>query len=821
MNYWLGCCVGSWKLRMLTNHLKIAWRSIFRQKQASLINLLGLSMGIAAALILFVIVQYEWSYDRFHKNYDHIYRIVTETRYENSADYNAGVANPLPKALQMDMPQIAAIVPLHVTSGQVDIRNEHPESPVDKYAEQVMFTTPDFFRLFDAIYLAGNATALSEPNSAVLDRETATRFFGSWQQAMGRHFQLANAIPLHVAAVVENTPPNSNLPYHLLVSFPTLEANAGLFDYNPDNWNGISSSFQTYVLLDPSEDETAVGQQLDDLANKYFEDAGRNRILHLQPLSDVHFDTRYGNVLNDRMIKRSTLTTLTLIGIFILVMAAINFINLSTAQALGKGKEIGVRKVLGSSRKNLIMQSFSETSLVVCFSVAVAVGIAYLALPHLHHFSNIPERPSLLHGKTLLFLFGTLVLMTLLSGLYPALVLSGFKPAVALKNKIDTAQLAGVPIRKGLVVTQFAIAQLLMIGTLVTVRQMAFIRHADLGFDKEAVYVVQVPTDDSSSQRASVFKQRLLQLPQVQSVSLASDVPSSDNRWQSNFYFNGAKSGDDIKFPTALKFADADYFDSYALRFVAGEAYAESDTAKGAVINETMVHKLGLPSADDAIGKPIRIGFMDTWMTVVGVVKDFTPNSLREETGPMIITTLKRNYYVAGVKLRSGTGKGTLDEIQNHFEQLYPEHYFQADFLDESIARFYEQEEKMTLAYQLFALLSLVISGIGLYGMISFMLGQKVKEIGIRKVLGASVASIVYLFSKEFIYLVAIAFCMAAPVAYYFMTGWLNNFVFHIELGIGLFLSVMLIALLLAILTIGIKAFRAATANPVDSLRDE
>jgi len=806
---------------MLANHLKTAWRNIVRQKQASFINLLGLSLGVAAALILFVIVQYEWSYDRFHKNYDHIYRIVTETQYENSADYNAGVAYPLPKALKVDMPQITAIVPLHATGGQVDIPGKHPENPVDKYSEQVLFTTPDFFRLFDATYLAGNATALSEPNSAVLDRETATRFFGSWEHAMGQHFRLANAIPLHVAAIVENAPPNSNLPYHMLVSFPTLEANPGLFDYDPNNWNSISSSFQTYLLLNPAEDKNAIAKQLDDLSKKYFEEAGRNRILHLQPLNDVHFDTRYGNVLNDRMIKRSTLTTLTLIGLFILVMAAINFINLSTAQALGKGKEIGVRKVLGSSRKNLIIQSFSETFLVVCFSVAAAIGIAYLALPHLHYFSNMPETPTLLQSETLLFLCGTLVLMTLLSGMYPALILSGFKPAVALKNKISTAQLGGVPIRKGLVVVQFAIAQLLMIGTLVAVRQMAFIRNADLGFDKEAVYVVQVPTDDSVSQRVSVFKQRLLQLPQVQSVSLASDVPSSDNKWQSNFYFDGTESGDEIRFPTAMKFADADYFDNYTLRFAAGKAYAESDTAKEAVINETMVHKLGLTSAEDAVGKRIRIGFMDTWMTVVGVVKDFTPNSLREETGPMVITALKQNYYVAGVKLRPGTGKGTLDEIKNHFEQLYPEHYFQAGFLDESIARFYEQEEKMATAYQLFALLSLVISGIGLYGMISFMLGQKVKEIGIRKVLGASVASIVYLFSKEFIYLVAIAFCMAAPVAYYFMADWLNNFVFHIELGIGLFLSVVAIALLLAMLTIGIKAFRAATANPVDSLRDE
>jgi len=806
---------------MITNYLKIAWRNIVRERRTSLINLMGLSLGIASALILFVIVQHEWSYDRFHQNYDRIYRIVTETKRENSSDYNAGVANPLPQALRVDAPQLQAVVPLLATGGQVDVLDKNRENPIDKYSEQVVFTTADFFRLFDAAWLAGDASALSAPNSVVLDRKMATRFFGSWQQAMGQQLQLANTIPLQVAAVVENAPQNSNFPYHLLVSFPTLEANPSLFDYDADDWNSISSSFQTYVLLDPKENVAAFGRQLDGLTKKYFEGRGRGRFLHLQPLSDVHFDTRYGGLIEGQLVKRSTLTTLALIGIFILLMAAINFINLSTAQALGKGKEIGVRKVLGGSRNGLIAQSFTETFLLVLLSMVVAVGIAYIALPYVHHFSNMPDRPALLQGNTVLFLGIALVAMTLLSGGYPALILSGFTPIAALRNKINTAQLGGVPVRKGLVVAQFAIAQLLMIGTLVAVKQMAFIRNADLGFDKEALYVVQVPSDDSANQRMAIFKQQLLRLPSVQSVSLASDVPSSGNKWQSNFYFDGTESGDDIPFPTAMKFADADYFDNYALTFVAGNAYSESDTAKAAVVNETMVRKLGLPSPEDAIGKRIRIGFMDNWMTVSGVVKDFIPNSLREEISPLIFTTLKSDYYVAGIKLEKGAGKNTLDEIRQRFEQLYPEQYFQADFLDESIAQFYEQEEKMALVYQLFAVLSLVISSIGLYGMVSFMLGQKVKEIGIRKVLGASVASIVYLFSKEFIYMVALAFCVAAPLAYYFMHDWLANFTYRIDLGIELFLTVVLAALVIAMLTIGIKAFRAAVANPVDSLRDE
>ena len=805
---------------MIASYFKIAWRNLIRQRRTTFINLIGLSLGIASALILFVIVQYEWSYDRFHKNYENIYRIVTETQYENSVDYNAGIPYPTPKALQVDLPQLEAIVPLLATGGQVDVRHKDPENPADKFSEQIVFTTEAFFQLFDATWLAGNAAALSEPNSAILDRKTATRFFGSWQQAVGQPLRLANDIPLNVAAVVEDAPENSNFPYHLLISYQTLEANTTMFNYDPDDWGTTNSSFQTFVLLNSNQDVASISRQLDNLAKKYFDaDDHSTKLLHLQPLSDMHFDVRYGGTINERMIKESTLTTLVLIGIFVLLMAAINFINLSTAQAFGKGKEIGVRKVLGSSRRGLITQSFTETFLLVLISMMAAVGIAYFTLPHVHYFSNMPERPELLQGGTALFLGIALIAMTLLSGSYPAFILSGFRPIAALRNKINTAQLGGVSIRKGLVMIQFVIAQLLMIGTLVAVRQMAFIRDADLGFDQEAVYMVQVPADDSLTQRMDVFKQQLLQLPNVQSASMASDVPSSGSKWASNFYFDDSNT--DITFPTYLKFADADYFGNYGLVWAAGKPYAASDTLREAVINETMRKKLGLASAEEAIGKRIRIGFDNHWMVITGVVNDFTPNSLREEVGPMIIATDKTRYEVVGIKLEKGAGRSTLAAIQQQFEQLYPEQYYQADFLDDTIAEFYEQEEKMALVYQLFAGLSLVISSIGLYGMVSFMLGQKVKEIGIRKVLGASVASIVYLFSKEFIYMVMLAFCIAAPVAYFFMHDWLANFTHRIDLGAGLFLTVISAALVIAMLTIGIKAFRAAVANPVDSLRDE
>ncbi|MBK1441167.1 ABC transporter permease [Parapedobacter sp. ISTM3] len=802
---------------MIRNYLKIAWRNLIRDKRTSLINISGLSLGIAAALILFVVIQYEWSFDRFHKNYQRVYRVVTETQYGNSSDYNQGVAAPLAKALSVDMPQLEAVVPLYASGGQVNVTNN--ANHIDKYSELALFTSAGFFHLFDATWLAGNAEVLANPNHVVLDRETASRYFGSWQAAVGRDLVFANEIPLKVAGVVENARENSNFPYRLLVSFPTLEANTHLFDYGPDDWKSVSSSTQLYILLGPQHDAHAAARQLDVLTKKYFDNQGAStRILHLQPLSNIHFDARYGTI-DHRQINRSTLTTLALIGVFILLMAAINFVNLSTAQALGKGKEIGVRKVLGGSRGSLIAQSFGETFLLVLIALLVAVALAYGALPYIHHLSNMPDNPDLLQTDTLIFLLLSLLALTFLSGLYPALVTSGFKPVIALKNKINTSQIGGVSLRKGLVAVQFAIAQLLMIGTLVAVKQMAFIRDADLGFDQSTLYTIQVPSD-GEQQRMPVFKQQLLQLPNVKSVSFASDVPSSDNKWSSNFYVDGDTS-DDIDFPAFLKFADADYFESYGLSMAAGRPYVASDTLREAVINETMVQRLGLASAADAIGRRIRIGFASPWMTISGVVKDYTPNSLREEISPIIMGTDKSRYYVAGVKLEANAGRKTLNEIKQQFEALYPEHYYEASFLDDTINKFYEQEEKMATAYQFFAILSIIISSIGLYGIVSFMLGQKVKEIGIRKVLGASVTSIVYLFSKEFIYLVGIAFFVAMPLAYYFMQDWLNGFAYRIDLSAWLFLAVMLAALAIALTTIGVRVYRAAIANPVESLRDE
>ncbi|WP_113924711.1 ABC transporter permease [Cognataquiflexum aquatile] len=805
---------------MLKNYFKIAWRSLTRSKWIGAINIFGLTIGITAALLLFVVVQYELSYDKFQTNYDQIFRIVTQDTYENITDFNPGVSNPFPDALMSEKLMYEIVVPVIVHSDvQVNIQKTNDEGGLDKYkAKRLFFTTSEYAEVFDVEFIAGSPIILDQPDHIILTRTEAERFFGNWQSAQGKSLQLTNGVTLLVGAVVNDIPENSNFDFDMLASFETIRSHQDMFGYDLKEWGSTSSNFQVYVQMDPNGDLAKAQSQLDGFSKKHFEGRGTSvKSHHMQPLSDIHFNQSF-EPLSGRMVRKSTIQTLIIVGIFILLMASINFVNLSTSQAIGRSKEIGVRKVMGSSKSQIALQSFGETFLTVLVASLLSFGLANLLFPFLDKIADVPSTISFFQPVILFFVASLLVLLTLVSGFYPAMIISKFQPIQALKNKFQGAQIGGISIRRGLVVLQFAIAQILMIGTLIAVRQMNLVQETDLGFNKDAIYYIEVPSDSPTEVRIEGFKQGLLGIPGVEGASLASDVPSSDNNSATNFYFDN--KSEDVTFPAYLKFADAAYFDLYEMEFAAGQGYPASDTIRNVVINETMAKKLLIPSPEEAIGKNIRLGSGE-WVPITGVVKDFTVNSLREEIKQLLITTEKAYYRQVAVKLDARSDKATLTAIQEKFEEIYPEQIYTANFLDESIAAFYESEQKLALVYKIFAVLSILISCIGLYGLVSFMVGQKVKEIGIRKVLGASVAQITMMLSKEFILMVLLAFVIAIPLAYFMVQEWLASFAYRTPISIGLFLSVMLVSLLITALTVGSKAIRAAIANPVDSLTDE
>jgi putative ABC transport system permease protein len=803
---------------MLKNYLKTAWRSVVRSKAFSLINITGLAIGIAASLLLFIVVQYELSYNSFEKNYRNIYRVVTQDKYSDGITYNSGIPVPALEALRAELPNIHFSAIYTIYGSQVAVPSATGTTN-NKFIENsgILFCEPEFFNIFNHSWLAGNPFSLKEPNGVVLTKKTAEKYFGNWQQAMGKTVLLDNGIPLKVNGILQNIPANTDFPLSVLISYQTVKQNADKYGFQND-WHTTSSNYQIFALLPPAANSGDIDRALLQFSKTHYTPLHGNSIKtnFLQPLSELHFDGRF-DALGDHITSKATLLTLSLIGIFIVLMACVNFVNLSTALAVKRSKEVGIRKVLGGNRGQLFGQMMSETAAIVFIALLVAICIVYIALPYIKHIASIDEQLSAFTGRTLALLLCLGIVVTLLAGIYPSLLMSKFNAIGALKNKLTSTNAHGVSLRRGLVVMQFTISQVLIIATAVAVSQMDFIRKADLGFNKEAVLVLTGNSDSSVLARQNAFKQQLLQVPGVQSVSLSNDVPSSDNMWSTNFSYNNQP---DEQYQLALKFADADYVKTFGLQLVAGRNYVASDTMKEALINETLVKKLGAKNAGEVIGKTIKLGRSQGY-AIVGVVKDFKTSSLRESIQPLFISTRKNFYSRTAIKLAGAQLHQTQEIIHKIWDKNFPQYAYSASFFDDDIARFYRQENQLSLLYKIFAGLAIFISCLGLYGLVSFMAVQKTKEVGIRKVLGASVTSLVQLFSKEFTILILVSFCIAVPIAWYMMHAWLKNFVYRIPIGAGFFAFAIISSILIAWLSVGYKAIRAALANPVKALRSE
>ncbi|HEX2606998.1 MAG TPA: ABC transporter permease [Flavisolibacter sp.] len=806
---------------MLRNYITIAWRNLIRRKAYTAINISGLAIGLAAALLVFTIVRYELSYEDFQPNKDRIMQVVTESKYPDGVFYNPGIPYPALEALRNDIPQVISGALSASYGSQVTVLGNDANAATNekKFIEETgyFFADPQFFQVFQYKWLAGSPAVLKEPNSTVLTQKQAIKYFGDWKTAVGQYLKLDNAITVKVNGILEDIPLNTGLPLAIVTSFETYKSNPDLYGYTTD-WGSTTSNFQIFTLLPQNMTKAQLAQQLVTFSRKYYpkENSRSVRTNLLLPLNEAHFDTRFGT-FGDHQISKSGIWTLALIGVFVILMACINFINLSTAQAVRRSKEVGVRKVLGSNRKQLFWQVIGETTLIVLVAMILSVIIAVVCMPYLKNVTSIEEKLSLFHLPTLLFLIVTGLVVILLSGTYPSLVLSRFNPSLALKNKITSATVGGISLRRALVVLQFSISQVLIIGTIVAVSQMSFVQHADLGFNKEALLVLNGNADSTVIASQPSFKSKLLGLPGVQSVSFSADVPSSDNNWGTNFAFDHK---DDENYTLYLKYGDADYFKTYGLQLVAGRAYEKSDTTKEVVVNETLVHKLGVKDPKDIIGKEMRTG-RSPWRTIVGVVKDFKTNSLREEIRPMMIAERHKSYSRTGIKLRTNNLQQLQASVQSAWNEFYPQYAYTSFFMDESINDFYKQEQQLSLLYKIFAAIAIFISCLGLYGLVSFMAAQRTKEVGVRKVLGASVFHILYLFSKEFTVLIVLAFLIAVPVAWYMMSSWLENFVFRIQLGWGIFAIAILGSIIIAWMTVGYRSVRAAFANPVKSLRSE
>jgi putative ABC transport system permease protein len=801
---------------MLKNYLLIAIRNLWKSRTFTAINIFGLALGIGCSLAIFMIVRHESSFDTFHPKHDRIYRLVTEVRYEQGTEYQSGTPLVLPPALRVDFPDIKKVATVQATrDAQIDVPDEKPTNNPKRFKEEdgVFYINPDFFDIFKFNWIYGNAAVvLTRPNQTALTKETAEKYFGSWQNAIGKTIKKDNAELLQVAGILENPPLNTDFPLKVVISYGTF-SNTPF--YRNGSWGSVSSRSQCYFLL---PDHLTIGQfkaRMPSFRKKYLEDDD-NDFYVPQPLTDLHFNTDYSNY-GRRTISKQTLWSLSLIGIFLLVLACINFINLATAQATKRSREVGIRKVLGSQRWQLALQLMGETFFVTITATLLAIGLVTLLSPLSKEILNkaIPLQP-LYSLPAMIFVVCTTLLITVCAGFYPAIIISGFRPVEALKNKITQHTTSGISLRRFLVTSQFVIAQVLIIGTIVVISQIDFFRTASLGFNKEAVITLSLPQDSTSRQKYESFRQQLLQQPGVESVSLSYMAPAARSTSRSSFLFDMHEKE---SFQLNVKAADAEYLKTYNLQLVAGRFYTPSDTMREMVVNETFLKKEGIRDPKDILGKYISLD--DVKMPIVGVVKDFHTTSFREPIDAVGLTTFQRGYRTVGIKLRAAVMATTIPGIQKIFAASFPEYLYEHQFLDEAIALFYDQEQRLSNIFKVFAGIGILISCMGLYGLVLFMSVQRNKEVGVRKVLGASSLNIMMLFVREFVVLIGIAFIIASPVAWYAMHQWLQNFAYRIQISWWVFAVTGITALLIALFTISFQAIKAAVVNPVKSLRTE
>lgn len=814
---------------MIRNYFKTACRSLGRNRNYTIINIAGLAVGIAVCMMIFLIIQFHSSYDSFHAKKDRIYRVLTESHHADTAGitHEKDVPFPLPAGLQTTFPEIEQVAPLFASHSDQLLVPDGNGTSIKTFKEEtgVFFTSPSFFYMFNYPLLAGTYESLKDPNTVLLTKETAEKYFGDWKTAIGKVIQLEaggyifehGTETLKVTGILAPVPANTDLQLKVVVAYGT--GFTGSLMAASTDWKETAAGFGCYILLPEHVPAADFNRQLIAYSRKAAT-AGISTSHSIQSLADVHYDTAVSNYSN-KTISRQLLHVLWLLAAFILLIACVNFINLSTAQAVNRSKEVGVRKVLGSNKSQLKIQFIVETFLIVITAVALAAIITILTIPFVNRLLELSLSSDILaNPAVIVFLFAVTIIVTLLAGFYPSLVLSRFNPVNALKSKPVARTAKGISLRRGLVVFQFIIAQALIIGTLIIVKQMNFFMNQPLGFDKEAIINVPFRTDSLRISRLDYLKSKLLSVNGVQAVSFSSNTPVEDgnNMW-STFRYDHAQK--ETGYKAITKFADTAYLSAYKLSLVAGRNLQPSSYTKEFLVNESLLKSLGIKNPEEILNKEIGIWNGLIKCPVVGVLKDFNDQSFRHDLSPLLITTNVTMYSQAGIKLATTNISSTLQSIKKIWEETFPNFVYEYRFLDDKIESFYKQEAQLAQLYKIFAAIAIFLSCLGLYGLASFMAVQRVKEVGIRKVLGATVMNIVYLFSREFVLLIAIAFVIAAPIAWYFMHQWLQNYVYRLGISWWLFAAGGIAAIIIALATISFQAIKAAIANPVKSLRSE
>ncbi|MEQ9302260.1 MAG: FtsX-like permease family protein [Cyclobacteriaceae bacterium] len=784
----------------------------FRKNMSyTLINVIGLAVGIAFSILTYSVVSYELSFDQHHDDADRILRINTVSVRQSERREMPATPFPLVPALLEGVPEVEKATRVWFENNlSVEIMDgDVPRKFIEERNSAIVDKA--FLEIFNVPLLEGSAEVLDEPNTVILSERLAQKYFNTDDPSiiLGQRLTISSEREVTVAGIMPNPPSTTDFPFDLIYSIKTIES-----DPEINIWHRIEFALQTYVKLQPGATGATLNEKLPPIieqqAGERFAQFMQNDV---QPLAELHFDTEVGGF--NRTISKSTIYMLAIIGLVMLLTACINFVNLASAQAMQRSREVGIKKVLGSSKRGLILNYLGETFLITAFSAFLACGVAYMAYPLMTEILGYEPPFDLTSPEILAFLVSATVFTVFFSGLYPAFLMAGFKPLEAVRNNLSRKIGGGLWLRRSLVVLQFGVSQTLIICTLVVNSQLDFFLSSDLGFDKDALITIALP--ETQTDKYERFTNQLAAMRGVSNFSVGNAAASSGSIWMQGYSFEG--SIEDEQYVSHSKYGDENYIETFGMELLAGRSYRQSDTVREVVINELMMNEMGITDPVVAIQKSVNLG--GTEIPIIGVVSDFNTVSLREPIQACFIGMEKANFYEVFVKLGAENRESTLSALEGAWTSAFPNDPFEYEYLDEQLAQNYEAEDRLSQLFTVFAVIAIFIGCLGLFGMISYMVNQKLKEVGIRKVLGASISNVVGLFSTEFVKLLVVAFLIAAPLAYYYMNEWLTEFAFRIALGPGIFLIALIVSLVIALATVGYRAFRAATVNPVLTLRNE
>jgi putative ABC transport system permease protein len=805
---------------MIKSYLKIAWRNISRNRIYTVINVLGLSLGVCACIVIYIISGYELSFDTFHPDKERIYRAMGDVTESTGEKLHFGkLPLPLASSSRQELSGIDAIAGISPYNVKVSILQS--ASKPAKYFDNsgIVIADPQYFDIFKYNWISGNAAnSLKAPFTVVLTESKAHKYFGSipLDKIIGKQVIYDDSLKVSVSGIVKDWDKNTDLSYTDFISVSTIQSSFLKNNINPDSWGEGNMSTWAFVKLSKGTIPAQINAQMTNLVKKHA-DPKMKLTPWLEPLSDIHFNA---DVIENpiRTAHMPTLYGLMGIALFILILAVINFINLSTAQSIRRAKEVGVRKVLGSSRASLIFQFLTETLLLTVFAIVLAVSLVKPVLSAFSAFMPPGIAFYLLNSSTLIFLVLITVITSLLAGLYPAKILSSYAPVLNLKGTGVQRGSEKWMLRKGLIVFQFTISLVFIIGAIVINNQLRYARNKDLGFSADAIITVETPWGDSLS-KVKVAAEKIKQIPGVNRVALAWATPGNAKSMQIKF-----KTTDVKDIGVAQVDGDENLIPLYQIKLLAGRNLTHADSVNEFVINENLSRLMGYKKADQAIGKTIY--WFNKPYPVVGVVADFHSSSLHDPIVPLCIINRVEREGTLTIKLaakgkQSDNLKATLTQIEKAWKSIYPEGTFDYKFYDESLALAYQKDQQAGILMNTAMSITIFIPCIGLFGLVLFTAEKRAKEISIRKVLGASVTNIATMLSKDFIELVFVALLIASPIAWYVMSKWLQGFAYRINISLWIFMLAGLGAIFIALITVSFQAIKAALANPVKNLRGE